>query len=87
MAPSLVYHGLIRALLSLAFVILGIGFGFDDLTFNPSPAQELSFLTQFSGITILQSLVLEKQYKGAEPIIVLSMRSDELTHNPSLSGY
>ena len=43
------------------FVILDIVFGCDDPTYNPSPVQELSFLTQFSGIATLQSLVSGKQ--------------------------
>ena len=47
------------------FVISDIVFGCDDPTYNPSPVRELSLLTQFSGITTLQSLVLEKQCKGA----------------------
>ena len=32
------------------FVILGIVFGCDNPTYNPSPVQEFSLLTQFSGI-------------------------------------
>ena len=47
------------------FVILGIVFGCDNPAYNPSPVQEFSLLTQFSGITTLQSLVLQKQFKGA----------------------
>ena len=47
------------------FVISDIVFGCDDPTYNPSPVRELSLLTQFSGITTLQSLVSEKQCKGA----------------------
>ena len=46
------------------FVISDKAFGCDDPTYKPSPVQELSLLTQFSGITTLQSLVLEKQCKG-----------------------
>ena len=57
-------------------------FGCDNPTYNPSPVRELSFLTQFSGITTLQSLVLETQCKGAWPSMVLSMKSDDLTCNP-----
>ena len=49
------------------FVVLDIVFGCHNTTFNPSPVWELSFLTQFSGITTLQSLVPEKQYKEAWP--------------------
>ena len=48
-----------------SFVISDIVFGCDDPTYNPSPVQELSLLTQFSGITTLQSIVSEKQCKGA----------------------
>ena len=44
------------------FVISDIVFGCDDPTYNPSPVRELSLLTQFSGITTLQSLVLEKKW-------------------------
>ena len=51
-----------------------------------NPVRELSLLTQFSGITTLQSLVSEKQWKGAWPSMVLSMRSDNLTYNPSPSN-
>ena len=69
------------------FVILGIVFGCDNPAYNPSPVQEFSLLTQFSGITTLQSLVLQKQFKGAWPIMVLPMRIDNLTHNPSPSSY
>ena len=47
------------------FVISDIVFGCDNPTYNPSPVRELSLLTQFSGITTLQSLVSEKQCKGA----------------------
>ena len=64
------------------FVISDIAFGCDDLTYNPSPVRELSLLTQFSGITTLQSLVSKKQCKGAWPSMVLSVRSDDLTYNP-----
>ena len=47
------------------FVISNIVFGCDDPTYNPNPIRELSLLTQFSGITTLEALVLEKQCKGA----------------------
>ena len=47
------------------FVISDIVFGCDDHTYNPSPVRELSLLTQFSVIRTLQSLVSEKQCKGA----------------------
>ena len=60
-----------------------IVFGWDDPTNNPSTVNEMSLLTQFSGITIVQSLVSEKQCKRASPIMVLFMRSDDLTDNPS----
>ena len=62
------------------FVILDIVFGCDDPTYYPSPVRELSLLTQFSGIATLQSLVSEKQCKGAGPITVLSMRIDATSH-------
>ena len=68
------------------FVISDIVFGCDDPTYNPSPVRELSLLTQFSGFTTLQSLVLEKHCKGAQSSMVLSMRSDDLTYNPSPSN-
>ena len=68
------------------FVISDKVFGCDNPTYNPSPVRELSLLTQFSGITTLQSLVSEKQCKGAWPSMVLSMRSDDLTYNPSPSN-
>ena len=48
------------------FVISDIVFGCDDPTYNPSPVPELSLLTQFSGFTTLQSLVLEKHCKGLD---------------------
>ena len=69
-----------------AFVISDIVFGCDDPTYNPSPVRELSLLTQFSGFTTLQSLVSEKHCKGARSSMVLSMRSDDLTYNPSPSN-
>ena len=59
---------------------------YNDLTYNPSPVRELSLLTQFSGFTTLQSLVLEKHFKGAQSSMVLSMRSDNLTYNRSPSN-
>ena len=68
------------------FVISDKVFGCDNPTYNPSPVRELSLLTEFSGITTLQSLVLEKQWKGAWPSVVLSMTSDDLTYNPSPSN-
>ena len=70
-----------------SFVIVDIVFGCHDPTYSPNPVQELSLLTQLSGITTLQSLVLEKQWKGAWPSMVLPMRSDDLTLNlsPSIS--
>ena len=69
----------IAIVLQGGFVISDLVFGCDNPTYNPSPIRELSLLTQFSGITTLQSLVLEKQCKGAWPSMVLSMRSDDLT--------
>ena len=81
------FQDLLKYILQGGFVILDIVFGCDNPTYNPSPVWELSLLTQFSGITTLQSLVLEKQCKGAWPVMVLSMRSDNLTHNPSPSSY
>ena len=68
------------------FVISDIVFGCDNPTYNPSPVQELSLLTQFSGFTTLQSLVSEKHCKGAWSSMVLSMRSDGFTYNPSPSN-
>ena len=68
------------------FVISDIVFGCEDPRYNPSPVRELSLLTEFSGFTTLQSLVLEKQCKGAWSNMVLSMRSDDLTYNPSSSN-
>ena len=62
-------------------------FGYDDPTYKSSPVLELSLLTKFSGITNLQSLVLEKQCKGAWSIMVLYMRSDNLTNSFSPSSY
>ena len=68
------------------FIMSDKVFGCDNPTYNPSPVRELSLLTQFSGITTLQSLVSEKQCKGAWPSMVLSMRSHDLTYNPSPSN-
>ena len=68
------------------FVISDIIFGCDDPIYNPSPVRELSLLTQFSAFRTLQSLVSEKHCKGARSSKVLSMRSDDLTYNPSLSN-
>ena len=42
------------------YVILDIVFGCDYPIYNLNPVWELSFLTQFSGITRLPSLVLGK---------------------------
>ena len=68
------------------FVVSDIIFGGDNPIYKPSPVWELGFLTQFSGFTTLQSLVLEKHCKGARSSMVLSMRSDNLTYNPSPSN-
>ena len=68
------------------FVISDIVFGCDNPTYNPSPVGELSLLTQFPGFTTLQSLVSEKHCKGARSNRVLSMRSGDLTYNPSPSN-
>ena len=68
------------------FVISDIVFGCDDPTYNPNPDRELSLLTQFSGFTTLQSLDLEKQCKGAWSTMILFMRSNNLTYNPSPSN-
>ena len=68
------------------FVISDTVFGCDNPTYNPSPVQELSFITQFSGFTTLQSFVSEKHCKGAWSSMVLSMRSDGFTYNPSPSN-
>ena len=67
------------------FVISDIVFGCDDPIYNPSPVQELSLLNQFSSFTTLQSLVLEKQFKGAQSSMILSVRSDDLTYKISQS--
>ena len=77
----------VSMVLQVGFVISDKVFGCDDPTYNPSPVRELSLLTQFSGITTLQSLVLEKQCKEAWPSMVLSMMSDDLTHIPSPSNF
>ena len=69
------------------FVISDIVFGCDNFTYNLSPVQELSLLTQFSGFTTLQSLAWRKQCKGAWPSKILSVRSDNLTYNPSPSNF
>ena len=58
----------VTIILQGGFVISDIIFGCDDPTYNPSTVQELSLLTQYSGIATLQSLVLEEQCKGAWPI-------------------
>ena len=57
------HHDLPKSFIVLpgGVVISYIVFGCDDPTNNPSPVRELSLLTQFSGFTTLQSLVLEKQ--------------------------
>ena len=68
------------------FVISDKAFGCDNPIYNPSSVRELSLFTQFSGITTLQSLVSEKQCKGAWSSMVLSIKSDDLTHNPSPSN-
>ena len=50
-------------ILQPGFVILDIAFGCGKPTHNPSPIWVLSLLSKFSGITTLQSLVLEEQCK------------------------
>ena len=75
------FHGL-----QGGFVISEIVFGCDNPTYNPSFLWELWLLTQCSGITTLQSLILEKQCRGAWPSMVLSMKIDKLTYNPSPSN-
>ena len=60
------------------FVISEIVFGCDNPIYNLSPVWKLSMLTQFSVVTTLQSLDLEKQCKGDWPSMILSMRSDDL---------
>ena len=55
-------------------------FGCDNLTHNPSSVQILSLVTQFSGLTTLQSLVLEA-LQGAWPNLVLSLTTEDLTYN------
>ena len=46
------------------FVNSDIAFGCDDPTHNPSSVQILSLLTQFSGLTTLQSLVVREALQG-----------------------
>ena len=46
------------------FVNSDIFFGCDDPTHNPSSVQILSLLTQFSGLTTLQSLVSGEALQG-----------------------
>ena len=67
------------------FVISDIDFGCDSPTRNLSPVRELNLLIQFSGITILQCLVSEKQWKKVWPSMVFP-RSDNLTYSPSPSN-
>ena len=59
------FQDLLKYILQGGFVISDIVFGSNDHTYNPSPVWELSLLTQFSGIATAQSLVSEKQCKGA----------------------
>ena len=68
------------------FVISDKVFGCDDPTYKPSPVEQLGLLIQFSGIATLQSLVLEKQWKGPLPSMALSMSSDNLTRKYSPSN-
>ena len=67
-APGSTKKNFFEVFLSLqrGFVISNIVFGCDSPTYNPSPVWELSLLTQFSGFTTLQSLVLEKHCKGLD---------------------
>ena len=53
-----------KYILQGGFLISDILLWRDVPTYNSSTVLELSLLTQFSGITTLQSLVLEKQCKG-----------------------
>ena len=48
------------------FVVSDKVFGCDNPTYNPSPVRELNLLTQFSGITTLQSLVLRSNARGLD---------------------
>ena len=69
------------------FVISHIVFGYEDPTYNPKSYAVIEFFfTQFSGIKTVQSLILEKQCKGAGSSMILSMRSDDLTLKPSPSN-
>ena len=88
MFPSIYQNKIWRFFFSLQgdFVISDFVFGCDNPTYNASPVGELSLLTQFSGFTTLQSLVSEKHCKGARSTMVMSMRSDDLTNNPSPSN-
>ena len=72
----------IFAILQGGLVVSDIVFGCDEPTHNSSPVQELSLLTQFSGIKAVQSLVLEKECKGTWSSMVLPIRSDDPTYNP-----
>ena len=47
------------------FIISDIVSRCNDPKYNLNPVQDFSLVTQFSGITTLQSLLLEKQWKGA----------------------
>ena len=68
------------------FVIVDMVYGCDNRTYNPSAVQELSLLTKFLSIKTLQLIVSEKQCKGGlTKHRVLSMRSNDLTYNLSLS--
>ena len=68
------------------FVIVDMVYGCDNCTYNPSAVQELSLLTKFLSIKTLQLIVSEKQCKGGlTKHGVLSMRSNDLTYNLSLS--
>ena len=50
--------------LQVGFVNFDIVFGCEDPTCNPSPVWKLSLLTQFSGLTTLQSLVVREALQG-----------------------
>ena len=87
MLPRIYQTFLMFFFLQGGFAISDNVFGWNEPLYNPSPVLELSLLTQFS-FRLYNAAVLSfgEALQGARSSMVLSMRSDNLTYNPSLSN-
>ena len=72
-------------LLQGGFLISEVFFGCDNLTYNPSPVwiEAVSSIFRHYSPAVLS---LGEEMQGGLPSVVLSMTSDGLTYNPSLSN-